>query len=198
MSLSDMLSKIIIRSIKKIEWLYWNMQYNQYRKKYYISPSFRFNGNNIILYQDGDIICGNDSYIGENSLIQAINGYKVKIGSNCSVSHYVHIYTSNHYADKNFISDTKMREGDVIIEDYCWIGIKTSIIGPAIIGENSVVGANSVVNRDLPPHSISTGVPAKVIKFKSYLTLTEKLEMAHRFEKVLSRELRKDLSLRDY
>jgi maltose O-acetyltransferase len=193
MKLLELMSKIVVLTGKKMGSLYWGLQYQQYRKKYCISPSFRFNGKNIIFYSDGDIICGDNSYIGEYSSVQAVNACKVKIGNGCSISHYVHIYTYNHYADKNFISDSKTTQGDVIIGDYCWIGIKTSIMGPVVIGENSVVGANSLVNRDLPPHSISIGVPARVVKFKSYLTREEKARLVDKFEKVLSQELRSEL-----
>ena len=176
---------------------YWSKQYTKYRAIYHISPLFRFNGNGIIFYQEGEIECGENSYIGENSSIQAVKGCKVKIGNNCSISHYVNIYTSNHYADKDFSINDRTKNGNVTIGDNCWIGIKASIMGPVNIGENVVVGANSLVNRDLPPHSIAIGVPAQVIKFKSYLADDTKIRLALEFRNVLSDGLKKELDIID-
>lgn len=184
---------VIIKIFDRIHSIYWSKIYSQYRKKYAIDPSFRFNGENIIFYQNGEIICGKSSYIGKHSSIQSISGHKVQIGCNCSISHYVHIYTCNNSADQDFANINEKTMGDVLIGDYCWIGIKSSIIGPATIGENAVIGANSLVNRDLPPHSISIGVPARVVKFKSYLSKDEKFKLASKYECVLSAQLKKQM-----
>jgi lipopolysaccharide O-acetyltransferase len=52
----------------------------------------------------------------------------------------------------------------VIIGDNVWIGEFVSILSGAIIGEGSIIGCNSVVNREIPPHSIAVGSPARVVK----------------------------------
>jgi serine O-acetyltransferase len=51
-----------------------------------------------------------------------------------------------------------------IIEDRCDIGAGVVIAGPVVIGHDSQIGANAVVLKDVPPHSVAVGVPAKVIK----------------------------------
>ena len=58
------------------------------------------------------------------------------------------------------------------------------------IGENSVIGANSVVTRDIPPYSIFAGNPAKVIKFKSYLLESEKIRLIEEYWASLSDKLK--------
>ena len=50
------------------------------------------------------------------------------------------------------------------IEDRCCIGAGAKILGPIRVGEGSVVGANAVVIRDVPPHSVVAGVPARVVR----------------------------------
>jgi acetyltransferase-like isoleucine patch superfamily enzyme len=45
-----------------------------------------------------------------------------------------------------------------------WIGTKVTVARGVVIGEGAVVGANAVVTHDLPPYSVSVGVPARVIK----------------------------------
>ena len=53
---------------------------------------------------------------------------------------------------------------NVHIEDRCWIGEHVSILPGVTIGSGSVIGANSVVSRSIPPNSIAAGVPCRVIK----------------------------------
>lgn len=57
--------------------------------------------------------------------------------------------------------------GTVRIEEGCWIGFGTAIVasqGDLVIGKNSVIGVNSVVTRSIPPYSVATGNPARVVK----------------------------------
>lgn len=144
-------------------------QYESYKKKYNIHPSFRFNGEGILFYGNGELVIGRDSYIGNYSTISIVDGQNVSIGNNCSISHNVRIYTSTRVADDDFSEQIRnIKKGDVIIEDFVWIGANV-FIGPGItIGTNSVIGANSVVTKDVPAFTIVGGVPAKLIRSKSY------------------------------
>ncbi len=51
-----------------------------------------------------------------------------------------------------------------VIEDRCELGCGVVVLGPVTVGHDSVVGANAVVVKDVPPFSLAAGVPAKVIK----------------------------------
>lgn len=53
---------------------------------------------------------------------------------------------------------------DVVIEDNCWIGANVVITPGVTIGENSMIGADSVVTNDIPKNSIAFGNPEKVIR----------------------------------
>ena len=53
---------------------------------------------------------------------------------------------------------------DIIVEDGAYIGTLAIIIGPVTIGEHAVVGAGSVVTRDVPPRSFVAGVPARIVR----------------------------------
>ena len=71
----------------------------------------------------------------------------VQIGSHCSVYSW---------------STIDNKKGKVILERNCRIGSHTVILPGVIIGENSIVGAHSLVIKNVPPNSVAYGVPAKV------------------------------------
>lgn len=57
-------------------------------------------------------------------------------------------------------------KGDIIIENDVWIGAKSTIMSGVKIHNGAVVGANSVVTRDVPPFAIVVGNPAKIVKYR--------------------------------
>lgn len=143
-----------------------------FKEKYKIANSFKFNGIHINFYGDGKIVCGNNSYIGNFSTIQADKGYKVIIGDNCAISHNVRMYTSSYVADQDFTNGEKreIKGGDINIGNGVWIGANVFINPGVNIGSNIVIGANSVVTKDLPSNSICGGVPCKVLKEKNEIS----------------------------
>ena len=96
---------------------------------------------------------GNKVDIGAFTYINAKNGVvledNVQIGSHCS------IYS---------ISTIDNKEGKVVMKKNSCIGSHSVVMPGVTIGENSIVGAFSFVNRDIPPDSIALGVPAKVTR----------------------------------
>lgn len=74
------------------------------------------------------------------------------IGKNCSVLQQVTI-GNNPLKDRNLVAH---------IGDNCFLGAGAKIIGPVTIGNDVVVGAQSVVTRDVPDNSIAVGIPAKI------------------------------------
>jgi len=79
----------------------------------------------------------------------------------------VHIYTSNHkYEDKklNLIEQGSYDAKDVYLKKGCWVGANSVILPGVTIGENSIVGASSVVTKDIPSRTLYAGNPAKFIK----------------------------------
>ena len=55
------------------------------------------------------------------------------------------------------------------IGDRVWLGANVTVLKGVTIGENTTVGAGSVVTKDLPAGAIAVGVPAKVIRYKSQI-----------------------------
>lgn len=115
------------------------------------------------------IVIGNGSAIGDGSQVTAIN--KIIIGNNVLTGKYVLITDNAHGKSESIIIDKAplaremFSKGPVIIDDNVWIGEKASIMPNVHIGYGSIIAANSVVTKDVPPRSIVGGCPAKVIKF---------------------------------
>ncbi|WP_313386845.1 acyltransferase [Chishuiella sp.] len=93
---------------------------------------------------------------------------KIIIGDNVIFGPYSVLWTYNHnYDSDNYIPYGPKNEdiiSDIIIEDNVWLGRSVTILGGVKIGEGAIIGANSIVVKDIPPYSIAVGNPAKVVK----------------------------------
>ena len=164
------ISKFLI----KLSTIYWSLIYSNYRGKYKLLSSFKFNGKGIVFYGEGNIYIGECSYIGGISTIQSVSGATVTIGKNCQLSHNVRIYTQSLIANHDFsITPIPSYIKNVTVGDYCWIGANVFINPGVTIGSNSVIGANAVVTKDVPENAVMVGIPAKNVgtttgEFKPY------------------------------
>ena len=91
--------------------------------------------------------------------------YKVTIGSRCMIGTNTHIVPSTHnYRRRDLpIRDQGTHGADIVIGEDCWIGVNTVISPGVTIGRGAVVGANSVVTRDVPEYAIVAGSPVRPI-----------------------------------
>ena len=164
-----MFKKIIHKIFHHLKKTYFEYQYDAYKNKYEISNDFIFNGDGIMFSGDGRIVIKSNSYIGGNSRLSSNKNYKIYIGKNCSISHNVRIYTSTYVSNTDFNKikyKRPLKNGSVEIADGVWIGLNVVILPGVKIGKNSIVGANSVVAKDIPENSIVSGIPAMVFRKK--------------------------------
>lgn len=111
-----------------------------------------------------NIIIG-DNFCGLNDL-KILSYGTVKIGDNVSCAGNVFITSENHGLNPltESFNDNKLEHADVTIGDGVWIGEKVIILPGVNIGKKSIIGAGSVVTKDIPEYSIAVGNPARVIK----------------------------------
>ena len=105
---------------------------------------------------------GLNSVVNRNCHLDCRGG--VVLGSNVSVSPECMLITGSHVVDSPDFSYT---DGQIIINDYVWIGTRAMILPNVELGEGAIVCAGAVVTRDVKPYSIVGGVPAREIGKRS-------------------------------
>ena len=125
-------------------------------------------------YTDGNkkeiIKIGNNVQINDSVHIGAIKN--ISIGDNVLIASKVFITDHNHgnYSGDSYDSpfsipqERPLYSKAVVIEKNVWLGEFVSVLPGVTIGEGSIIGTMSVVNKNIPPFSIAVGSPAKVIK----------------------------------
>ncbi len=156
--------------------LLWYMQriYGFFIKRYLKSRFFSC-GINVYLGNHGiatyeNISVGNDVYIGSNYVFQSAHG-KILIGDHVMFGPGVHIHGGNHVYDRigvymDTVSKEKNSDPPVRIENDVWIGANVTILSGVHIGFGSIIGAGSVVTKDVGEGCIYAGNPARLIRMR--------------------------------
>ena len=104
---------------------------------------------------------------------------KLEIGNYVSIAPNVHFILGGNHQSKTLttfpILSTRQKthhekdaytKGPIIIEDDVWIGYGATILSGVRIGQGAIIGACSVISKDIPPYAIVVGNPAKIIKYR--------------------------------
>ena len=131
----------------------------------------------------GKVRIGMGTILVENIRIEGAGG--VKIGNYCAIGPDLRVFTTNHdyrYAANQLwvynlvgLPHRKYSKGPVEIGNDVWIGERVIILSGVKIGDGAIIGAGSVVTKDVEPFSIVAGVPAKHIKYRFPREVREKL-----------------------
>jgi acetyltransferase-like isoleucine patch superfamily enzyme len=125
----------------------------------------------------GRIKIGDDSFVGPNSRIWS--WLEIEIGNRVMIAHDVNIFDSmthpvsaqsralqyRHILAGSHPRELDLNQKKILIEDDSWIACNVVVLRGVTIGRGSIVGASSVVTKDVPPWSIVAGNPARVIRF---------------------------------
>lgn len=107
---------------------------------------------------------GDDVKLNFDVHINSDCGGVIKIGNNVIVGPRVVMRSSNHRFEdlKTPIMNQGHKPGEIIIEDNVWLGANVIVLPNVKIGSGAIVGAGSVVTKDIPANTIAIGVPAVV------------------------------------
>lgn len=110
----------------------------------------------------GDVIIGNKTIVGMGSVIIG----PVEIGNNVMIAQNIVMSGLNHgYQDVNLPpSEQKVSCNEIKISDNVWIGSNSVITAGVTLGKHAVIGAGSVVTKNVPSYAVAVGNPARIIK----------------------------------
>ena len=112
---------------------------------------------------DPKVTIGKDTYI---------NGYchflgEINIGDNVLIGPHCIIWSRDHNFKKGeLIKNQGHTTAPITLEDDVWLGARVTVLKGVTIHKGAVVGAGSVVTKDIPEYAIAVGNPAKVIKYR--------------------------------
>lgn len=110
----------------------------------------------------GDVVIGDYTRIGIHNTIIG----PVTIGNHVNLAQSITVTALNHNFDdaNKRIDEQGVSTSQTVIDDDVWIGANAVILSGVTISTHSVVAAGAVVTKDVPPHSLVAGVPARIIK----------------------------------
>ena len=122
----------------------------------------------MLLPSSGSISIGNKTSINQYTVINGQGG--VTIGNSVMVAAFVAMFAANHNFDDPalpILEQGTSTKGGIKIEDDVWIGTHAVILDGVIIGRGSVIGAGTVVTKNVLPYSVVVGVPGKIVRSRA-------------------------------
>lgn len=117
-------------------------------------------GSYIQVGQNASLMIG-DSFV--NREVKIICNLSITIGDECIIAMGT-VIRDNDGGTHKILSDDYVNSKPIVIHNHVWIGENVMILKGVTIGEGAVVGANSLVTKDVPPHCLAIGSPAKVVR----------------------------------
>lgn len=137
----------------------------------------------------GYVELGNFSQVNRDCILEILDGGSITIGEQvglqrgcllCSavqpiviqrraeIAAYCAFYSFDHGLDldREIFGQPLTSKGPILVEEDAWLGVGVKVMSGVTIGRGAVVGAGSVVTRDIPAFAIAAGVPARVIKYR--------------------------------
>lgn len=155
--------KIVLLLFEKIHRL-WNKVHTEF-----LVSHLKSCGEELFLQFPASISQAEQVSIGSNVSIAAYvhlwGGGGIEIGNRVMIASHVAITSLSHDYTETPMNQT-LKKSKVIIEDDVWIGAHSVVLPGVTVGEGAVVGAGSVVTRDVEPFSIVLGCPAKLHKYR--------------------------------
>jgi acetyltransferase-like isoleucine patch superfamily enzyme len=122
----------------------------------------------ILVGLGGSVLIGADTSIHRGCQIESYQasikiGCRVEIAPRCAFQSFDHGMAPGLPISKQPLTT----KGPIFIDDDAWLGYGVVVLSGVCIGEGAVIGAGSVVTRDVPPGAIAVGVPARVVRMRT-------------------------------
>jgi acetyltransferase-like isoleucine patch superfamily enzyme len=115
-----------------------------------------------LVAESGTIKIGQGTYINYGCSISALEC--VSIGPRCNIGTYAILMDNDYHRVEPERRNERPESAPIILEENVWLGARVIVLHGVTIGVGSVIGAGSVVTRDIPPRSLAVGMPARVIR----------------------------------
>ena len=124
-----------------------------------------YGGSAFVTGREGRLSIGEETHIGRGSMISAHGG--VSIGRRCAIAAGFTVYSNTNTIDGDpaaDVLDNPVKLAPVTIGDDVWAGANVTVLPGVTVGDHAVLGAGSVVTRDVPEWAVVGGVPARRLR----------------------------------
>jgi acetyltransferase-like isoleucine patch superfamily enzyme len=109
---------------------------------------------------------GSGTYINRNTMLDASE--RLELGSNCAIGPGCYITDHDHGLDPSLTPLSQpLISAPTRLGNEVWLGAQVVVLKGVTIGDGAVVGAGSVVTKDIPPGAVAVGVPARVVRIRT-------------------------------
>lgn len=114
---------------------------------------------------NNEIVLGDDTTVGKHTEFATLEGTKINVGDDCMFSHTIQLRTSDSHSIVDAFGNRINMAKDIAIGNHCWIGLDCLILKGSLLGNNSVLAARSILNKEYKEAGcLIGGSPATVIK----------------------------------
>lgn len=111
------------------------------------------------------LVLRHDCYVNRYTIFDAHE--RIEVGAKAMFGPFCYITDADHsYEPGKAVMDQPMRSQAVVIGEEAWLGAHVVVLPGVRIGRGAVIGANSIVNRDIPDNAIAVGAPARVVRMR--------------------------------
>lgn len=122
-------------------------------------------GRGVFVQDYGKLWVGHKSVV--NNQVYFDSSYGITIGNGCDIGFKSCLITSTHTLESDFQNDRPLDEslcGPIVIEDFVWVGANVTILPGVTVKHGAVIGACSLVTKDVEENSVVVGIPAQKVK----------------------------------
>lgn len=131
-----------------------------------IGNNVLINRNTILSCKNGSIKIGDNTNIGTNCLLHSASS--LRLGENILIAAYCYLIAGGNHdfkrTDIPIIQQPEIHKGGILVENDVWLGADVKVLDGVKIDTGTIIGAGSVVAKNIPAFSVAVGIPAKIVR----------------------------------